>query len=222
MGRWSGTLAAGGEELAVAPDAWWGARDHSWGVRPVGGGQAGGAPPRDGPRGFFWSWAPIQFDDGAIMYTVSEDHDGSRWHEAAARLHRYEAERPPEGLAVIRHDLRLKSGTRIFDGGTVLFAAPDGRELTLALEPLSLLHMAGAGYAYGGDLWRHAQYHGELAVEGETWDLKDAGLIARVAGQNETVCRATLNGDTGYGILEFILFGLYEPYGFKTLSDVAP
>jgi hypothetical protein len=43
-----------------------------------------------------------------------------------------------------------------------------------------------------------------------------------VAGQNETVCRATLNGDTGYGIFEFILFGLYEPYGFAKLTDVAP
>ncbi len=156
-----------------------------------------------------------------MMSTVSEDADGSRWHEAAARLYPYTAGREPEPLEVVRHELRLKSGTRLFDGGTIVFREPGGRDLSLELEPLSLLHMAGAGYAYGGDLWRHGQFHGELAVEGEVWDLTDEATVARIAGQNETVCRAQLDGKTGYGIFEFILFGLYEPYGFRSLSDVA-
>ncbi len=81
--------------------------------------------------------------------------------------------------------------------------------------------MAGAGYAYQSDLWRHGQYHGELAVEGDVWDITDPALVAKLAGQSETVCRATFEGATGYGIFEFILFGLYQPYGFKTLTDVA-
>ena len=53
------------------------------------------------------------------------------------------------------------------------------------------------------------------------WDITDPATVARVAGQNETVCRASVDGKTGYGIFEFILFGLYEPYGFKALADVA-
>ncbi len=220
-GRWSGRLSVGGEEHEVRPDVWWGARDHSWGIRPVGDREPGGAPVRDGPQGFFWNWSPLQFDDYCIMYTASEDADGSRWHEAAARLHPYAAQRDHEALEVVRHELRLKPGTRLFDGGTVVLREPGGRDLSLSLEPLSLLHMAGAGYAYAGDLWRHGQYHGELAVEGEVWDLSDKATLARIAGQNETVCRATLDGKTGYGIFEFILFGLYEPYGFKTPLDVA-
>ena len=220
-GRWSGTLSAGGEEHRVEAGGWRGARVHSWGIRPVGDADRGGAPVRDGPRGFFWNWAPIQFEDQSIMYTVSENHDGSRWHEAAARLYPYDAGREPDTLSVVRHALRLKPGTRIFDGGTVLLRESDGRETTLELEPLSLLHMAGAGYSYMGDLWRHGQYHGPLAVEGEVWDVTDPAFVAKLAGQTETVCRVRHGDQTGYGIFEFILFGLYEPYGFTSLTDVA-
>ncbi|MEX0785967.1 MAG: hypothetical protein WD939_04965 [Dehalococcoidia bacterium] len=221
VGRWSGTLTAGGEEHQVDHESWRGARDHSWGIRGVGDREPRSAPVRGGPMGFFWNWAPIQFDDYALMYTVSEEADGRRWHEAAARLHAYGTEHDEEPLRVVSHDLRMKPGTRTFNGGTIVLAGQDGKELTLELEPLSLLQMAGAGYAYAGDLWRHGQYRGELAVEGETWDLTDAETVVRIAGQNETVCRATLGSDTGYGIFEFILFGLYEPYGFKRPQDVA-
>jgi hypothetical protein len=221
VGRWSGALTVNGERLAVDHESWRGGRDHSWGIRPVGDREPAAAPARDGARGFFWNWSPLQFDDFALMYTISENHDGSPWHEAAARLYPYDAERRPEPLEIVRHDLRLRPGTRLFDGGRVMLRTGDGKELDVSLEPLSLLHMAGAGYAYQGDLWRHAQYHGALAVEGETWDISDAALAARVAGQSEVVCRADVEGQTGYGIFEFILFGLYEPYGFKTLTDVA-
>jgi hypothetical protein len=156
------------------------------------------------------------------MYTASEDHDGARWHEAAARLHPYGAATQVDNLQVVRHELRLKPGTRTFDGGKVVLRDRAGDDLLVTFRPLSLLHMAGAGYSYGGGLWRHGQYHSDLAVEGEIWDLSDADLVKRVAGQNETVCEVTLAGKTGYGIFEFILFGLYEPYGFHSVTDVAP
>jgi hypothetical protein len=221
-GRWAGELTIDGTKQRVDREGWRGARDHSWGIRPVGDAGAAGAPVRDGARGFFWNWSPLQFDDFTIMYTVTENDDASRWHEAAAKLYPYNAERAQDALRVARHDLRLKPGTRQFNGGTIVLEEPGGRETTLSLEPLSLLHMAGAGYAYQGDLWRHGQYHGALAVEGETWDLTDDALVARVSGQGETVCRATYDGQTGHGIFELIILGLYEPYGFKTLTDVAP
>ena len=78
-----------------------------------------------------------------------------------------------------------------------------------------------AGYSYMGDLWRHAQYHGELVVEGDTWDISDQDLVKRLAGQNQTVCKVSSDGASGYGIFELIIFGLYEPYGFQALTDVA-
>jgi hypothetical protein len=219
-GRWSGTLSVGDETFRVEPAGWWGARDRSWGIRSLGDPDRAGAPVRDGPSGFFWNWAAFQFANQTIMYTVSENHDGSRWHEAAARLYPYESGRGPEPLSVVKHSLRLKPGTRIFDGGAVVLRESGGAETTLELQPLSLLHMAGAGYSYMGDFWRHGQYHGELAVEGEVWDITDPAFVAKLAGQTETVCRVQQGGESGYGVFEFILFGLYEPYGFKTPTDV--
>lgn len=220
-GRWHGSLKVGREEHDIRASNWWGARDHSWGIRPIER-AASAAPVQDAPRGFFWNWAPIQFDDHAIMYTVSEDHDGSRWHEAGAWLHVYDSGLPEEPLSVVRHDLRLKPGTRTFDGGQVVMTEQNGQEFTLDFQPLSLLHMAGAGYAYQGGMWRHGEYHGPLTVEGETLNLKDEAVVRRLAGQSETVCRVRKGEQIGYGIFEFILFGAYEPYGFKSISDVAP
>lgn len=36
LGRWEGSLTAGGHTWDVTPDRWGGSRDRSWGVRPVG------------------------------------------------------------------------------------------------------------------------------------------------------------------------------------------
>jgi hypothetical protein len=223
-GRWTGTLRVGEETHEVDQQAWRGARDHSWGIRPIGDREPASAPARDGSNafGFFWNWAPIQFDDYTLMYTISENHDGSRWHEAAARIQPYPAAESPDPLVVVEHKLTLKSGTRTFDRGRILLRDRLGAERELSLTPLSLLYMAGAGYAYQSDLWRHGQYHGELAVEGEIWDLGDSALRAKLAGQTETACRVEMDGQVGYGIFEFILFGLYQPYGFNSLTDVAP
>lgn len=35
-GRWSGWLEVDGTRHQVTPDRWWGSRDRSWGIRPVG------------------------------------------------------------------------------------------------------------------------------------------------------------------------------------------
>ena len=161
----------------------------------------------------------MQLGDRALMYTVSENDDASRWHEAAAFL--YPDGRDQEELAVVRHDWNLKKGTRRFDGGSALLKRPDGNELLVELEPVTQLHMAGAGYSYFGERWRHGQYHGELEVQGETWDTSDEEFLKTVQGQNQTVCKVTAGDASGYGIFELIVFGLYEPYGFKTPMDMA-
>ncbi len=224
-GRWTGTITAAGRTFDVTPDNWWGARDHSWGIRPVGGGEQPSAPPPGAPAaGFFWVWTPVQFDSASMMYTCSEDPDGTRWHAAAEVLYPYAQERAPEQLAVTGHEIKMLPGTRTFERGTLLMARRDGTPVRMTLEPMSTLYMAGAGYAYMGG-WRHGQYHGPLAVEGETWDLTDASVTQKLMGQTETVCDYTVEGldiGTGHGILEFLLLGAYEPYGFAKWSDVAP
>jgi len=224
-GRWTGTLTAAGKTYDVTPDTWWGARDHSWGIRPVGGGEPQSAPaPGAGPGGFFWVWTPVQFNDAAIMYTCSEEPDGARWHSAGELLHAYASDKPSEKLTVVGHDLKLMPGTRTFERGSVSMARRDGSIVKMTMEPKTTLYMAGAGYAYMGG-WRHGQYHGPLVVEGESWDLTDAAVTQKLMGQTETVCDYTVEGidgiGVGHGIIEFLLLGAYQPYGFNAWNDVA-
>jgi hypothetical protein len=226
VGRWSGTLRAGDRAWDVTPNAWWGARDHSWGIRPVGDPDPRGAPPADAKLpGFFWLWSPMQFENACLMYTCSEDSDGERWHAAAELIPKGHEPGGAERLDVVRNDIVMTPGTRTFERGAFVVARGDGAELAVRCEPKTTIYMAGAGYAYTGG-WRHGQYHGALAVEGETWDLTDKALLPRIAGQTETLCDFTVDGmpelGTGHGIVEFLLLGAYEPYGFRQWSDVAP
>jgi hypothetical protein len=225
-GRWSGTLKAGGRTFEVTRDGWRGARDHSWGIRPVGDAEPRGAPPPGAKApGFFWVWSPSQYDAMSMMFTCSEDSDGERWHAACELLYPHESGRDPEPLNVVGHEIRMQPGTRTFDRGRLLLARRDGTPLTVRMEPKTTICMAGAGYAYFGG-WRHGQYHGPLAVEGETWDLKDPARVAQIGGQTETICDFTIEEmpevGTGSGIIEFLVLGAYEPYGFKQWNDVAP
>ncbi len=225
-GRWEGIINVAGRRFDVDAKSWRGARDHSWGIRPVGGGEPQSAPAPDaGANGFFWVWTPMQFENGAIMFTCSEDATGDRWHAASELLPAYSIEAAPEPLRVIGHEINLRAGSRTFAGATLNVERADGTAATITCEPKTTIYMAGAGYAYLGG-WRHGQYHGALAVEGEVWDLTDPALLPKISGQTETVCDFHAEGlgnlGDGHGILEFLLLGAYEPYGFKSWTDVAP
>jgi len=226
QGRWSGTFTAGGTTWQVRPEQWRGVRDHSWGIRPVGGGEPPSAPPPDGGglAGFYWVWSPAQFADACLMYTVSEEPDGRRWHSAAELLYPPESGRAPEQLVVAEHDFRLKPGTRLWGGGSMTVLR-DGKPVRFTMTPKTTLYMAGGGYSYLGG-WRHGQYHGPLVVETEQWDLRDPAVVAKAGVHTQTICDYTVEGaddlGPGAGVFEFLLLGAYLPYGLKSFTDVAP
>jgi hypothetical protein len=224
-GRASGTLTVGGSTRTLAPDRWWAVRDHSWGIRPVGGGEPPSAPPSSSvPGGFYWQWSPVQFDDVCLMYTCSEEADGSRWHSAAELLFPFDSGRSPESLRVVSHDLHLKPGTRLFDRGSLELAHADGSPVRITMDPKVTLYMSGGGYSYLGG-WRHGQYHGPLVVEHETWDLTDKAFIPKLGVHTQTICDVHVEGlgdiGVGHGIFEFLSIGAYLPYGFTSFADVA-
>jgi hypothetical protein len=223
-GRMSGTLTVAGKMYDLDPAKWWGVRDHSWGIRPIGGEPPSAPPESGGLGGFYWQWSPVQFEDACFMYTVSEDGDGSRWHAASELLYPQSTGRPAQPLKVLDHDLKLKPGTRLFHSGSFRVAGPDGKPATITMTPKQTLYMSGGGYAYLGG-WRHGQYHGPLALETETWDLTDGNLIAKLGAHTQTICDFHVDGlgdlGVGHGIFEFLSLGAYLPYGFKSFGDVA-
>jgi hypothetical protein len=85
-GRWSGSLEVDGESFTVEPETWWGMRDRSWGVRPVGEAEPPGIRGATGQMVGLWNYAPMQFEDHQIFYICQEEPDGTRTLEEAIRV----------------------------------------------------------------------------------------------------------------------------------------
>ncbi len=217
-GRWQGWLEIAGRRFDVRPESWWGARDHSWGVRPVGEPvPAGAAAVSAGPPQFFWQWSPQQYDDISLLCSLNEYADGSRWHQSATLIPPYGSDRAPEQCE-IGHAETLVPGTRQLQDVRLELRRGNSELLQVTATPLSLVYMSGIGY---GPPWRHGVYQGELAVEGELWDLSDAETRRRAFGLTETLCRWDMNGRSGYGVFEFLCIGPYAPLGLESAAAMA-
>ena len=86
LGSWSGTLDVDGQRYDVTPDHWWGSRDRSWGIRPVGEPEAPGNLAAKPAAPFRWLYAPFRMEDHALVFICQERGDGSRVLEEAVRL----------------------------------------------------------------------------------------------------------------------------------------
>lgn len=213
-GAWSGSLSIGGQAFEARDGEWWGTRDHSWGIRPVGGPDKGA--PQAGLQQFFWNWAPVNFDDLCTLYTVSEYPDGTRWHESGAVLSPY----PDASItdAAVGHELRFAPGSRHIAAGSKVNLHPDGEApMTLEFEPL--FHFLMHGLGYGHPTWGHGVWVGENEVTGEVIDLASVDLMRNLHVQ--TVCRVRAGDRQGVGVFESIVLGPHERYGFRDVLDPA-
>lgn len=214
-GYWSGVIHVAGKTFNVTPDRWRGARDHSWGVRPVGEPEAPGIRGKLQPRGSMWNWVPMQFDDFTIFYMASEGADGTRTLEEAVKYYNYDSGKAPEHLGSPRHDYSFGSGTRIISGGTITFPSADGKDLVVKITPLKTVFLfVGTGYGRDPD-WVHGMYQGELKVQGFEFDINDPDFIRRAGTFNEMLSRFELDGHVGYGMLEHSFNGDFDRYGLK-------
>lgn len=210
---WSGTLSVDGQSFNVGNEQWWGSRDHSWGVRGVGH-RPQGRPPERVPQ-FFWNWAPLNFDDRCTLYTVSEFEDGTRWHEDAAVLTPF----PDASISRCRpdHALAFKKGTRHVSAATITLKPDRGRETVIELRPLYHFLMQAIGY--GHPVWGHGMWVGPDEVDGGDLDLEAEDPMRNLHVQS--IVLATEGRRKGVGILEHIIMGPHQKYGFKGLLDPA-
>jgi hypothetical protein len=213
-GSWSGKLSVDGRNFDLAQDTWWGSRDHSWGVRNVGGRDPRGAPPEGEPQ-FFWNWAPLNFDDLCTLYTVSENADGSRWHQSGVMLTPY-----PDATAMecdVDHQHTFQKGTRWASHAVITLRPQKGPELEIELTPLYNFLMKGIGY--GDPKWGHGMWVGPDEAEGVVYDLSQEEPMANLHIQAIVTARAGRR--EGVGILEQIVLGPHAKYGFTGLMDAA-
>jgi hypothetical protein len=214
FGAWEGALTVAGERIDVAPAHVLGARDRSWGVRPVGEPE-GGAP---GPLPqFFWLWAPVQFDDVCLHMHVNEDGLGRRWHAGGSITAVGEG-----GVeeATVAHRIRWQPGTRRAAAAEWTLTPHGGPARVVTLDPVLTFQMLGLGYLSPD--WGHGMWKGEEAVGGDVWTLADLDPMEPRHLHVQQLCRARMDGREGVGVLEQLVIGPHAPSGFRGILDPAP
>lgn len=225
VGTWSGSLRIDGVHISLDDRRWVGTRDRSWGIRPVGepdppGRGAAEAVP---DYGFWWTYAPLRFDDFALIVIAQEGGDGRRLLNEATRVWPSPANRPPEQLGWPRFDVRYRPGTRNPEGAIIHLTEPGGKPLILEIDTLGSIGL-NAGPGYGGDAtWSHGQWKGRDWLERFECDLTDPAVAERLRfGVIDHVARARCDGAEGWGLFEHASIGRHDPSGFADVTSVAP
>ncbi len=210
-GCWSGKLHVGGEDIDITPDRWWGTRDRSWGVRPVGEPEHPGIRGPEGQMTGMWNYSPMQFDDHTILYILNETNTGERPLEEAVRVWSDPA-REPEWLGRPEYEHRLTSGTRMVERSKILFPNAPGGGFSVEAQPLTHAFVCvGTGYGMEQD-WRHGMYQGKLVVQGLDMDQAEIAALGQYALVDHAA-RFEYDGKVGYGLHEHGFFGAFDKYG---------
>jgi hypothetical protein len=220
LGNWSGALRVGGREFSVQPGRWAGARDRSWGIRPVGEPEPPGRGAAEPMEGFWWLYAPLQFESSAVIVIMQENPDGHRTVNDAKRVWK---DGRLEQLGWPRAEIGYRAGTRHPESARLNLTGPRGTPLTLEVETVTSLPLhVGAGY--GGDPdWSHGRWMGQKWSGSAVYDLTDPAIAARIPfGVTDHLARAWLGGEAGWGLFEHATMGRHDPTGFPDWSSVAP
>jgi len=217
-GYWTGSLRVGDQTFQVTPDRWWGARDHSWGVRPVGEPEHPGIRQGELQLDGMWNYAPMQFNDFTILYICNERNNGERPLEEAVRIWNDPA-REPEPLGRPESEHVFRKGTRYIERSVVSFPRAPGGGLEVKITPLIECYVGiGTGYGFEAD-WRHGMYQGELVVQGVELDAVDDA--EKLWGLCDNVARFETGSEVGYGLFEHGFFGPFDRYGLKGFNEGA-
>ncbi|MEE8581089.1 MAG: hypothetical protein V3T33_05815 [Myxococcota bacterium] len=223
FGRWEGSIQIGSDRFEVDVDSILGCRDRSWGIRPIGERHeaAPGAPPQ-----FFWLWAPLHFDEFCTHFDVNEDAEGRRWHWNGNRIGLIaDADADPldpelvESMRSVSHEIRWEPGTRRAASATITLEPHHGEAHRIELEPLLTFQMLGLGYLHPE--WGHGMWKGSLAVDGESWRLKDLDPMDPRHLHVQQLCRARLGDQDGVGVFEQLVIGPHRPTGLTSILDPA-
>jgi hypothetical protein len=217
-GRWEGSLRVGDETFRPTPERWWGVRDRSWGVRPVGEPEPPGIRRGEGQMDGMWNYAPMQFRDFSILYICHERNSGERPMQEGFRIW-HDPARPPEPLGRPEHEHVLRKGTRYVERSVLSFPDAPGGALRIAVTPLVECFVGiGTGYGFDAD-WRHGMYQGPLVVQGVLLDTeKDR---EKLWGICDNVARFELAGEVGYGLHEYMFLGPFDRYRLPGFLDGA-
>jgi hypothetical protein len=189
MGSWTGSLRIGDRTWEITPDAWWGSRDRSWGIRPSGEPEPPGITATLPGAGFNWLYAPIRFEDQSVFVICQTRNDGSRVLEEAVRVWRNGTGEGVEHLGRPEYELTWDEDKRF-----VVAAKVGAGKLEMDIEPWRPIHLE----------WRHGKFIAESVVQERHWDLGDPEQRASMWGIVDSAARVTLDGQPGHGLFEYL------------------
>lgn len=169
----------GGEEPV---DDWFGARDHSWGIRQTMGPALpvhGSVPPPPDPRALRL-WVPFEVGDHAGFFHLHEDANGTVL-DCEGRL---EPANGPGGpgadIVAVEHHLRYVNDTKRLSAGTFELVLDSGDRVPLEFGVVCApAHPQGFGYTRGwSDGGNPGVWRGVYLIEGERFDVSDPGALA--------------------------------------------
>lgn len=229
LGCWQGYIAVHGRRIEVNAATTLGARDKSWGIRPVGEREMGAPGLTNAAPSVYWVWAPLDFGDFCTQFNTFQDPTG-RTTQLQACIQRAYADPAaiPEGephddireMSSASHRIRWIPGTRRSRSAELQFIEATGERHDIVLEPLLDFYMLGVGYQHPE--WGHGMWKGEEVYAAESWKIADVNPLDPRFIHVHQLVRATMGKRQGYGTLETIVFGRHDPSGFKELFDGAP
>ncbi len=226
VGEYSGTVEIAGRRFEVTPDRWKGARDRSWGIRPVGEREPAGIAIEDlkqGKHGFHHNWIPLQLDRGMFKIMYDADHAGNPTVEEAVFVPAFGQPGEIQRFGTPRIEIEYLPGTREMKSARTTLPNEKGEDLVIDSIPQRTVYLAaGTGYLPAED-WGHGYYRGPEVVEGLTFDLSTQEKRSQYAILNETLCRFELStGEVSHGMHENMCIGIYHPHGFDEPGKMAP
>lgn len=226
FGRWSGVIHTPDGDIVVYEETCRGTKDRSWGHRPVGEKEQGGAPIM--PNGLFFLWAPLFWDDHISHAIFFDGPNGEALVREAMVAPQYGALAEIAGvedgrcqrMATARHRVNYHPGTRLAQSAELDLMDHDGGTRTISMDPILKFQMKGLGYSH--PVWGQGMWKGELAMGHEHFDPRQLDPLAPENIHVQQVVRVRDDqGRSGIGALEQLSIGPYRPSGFADWFDGA-
>ena len=219
-GRYTGWIEIDGARQEM-PVGTVGTRDRSWGVRPIGAGDAQPYAPAVAP-GFFWQWCPLNFADKSVFFHINARADGEIWNSRSVIAR--DGGSPQDFIETLngRMETTLQPGTRHATGGVLTISPVSHPAVRITFKPKLRFQMAGIGYL--NPKWSHGIYKGELVVERDEYQLDGIDVNNPMFFHIQALSDVTLEQDgkpveQGIGVFEQLIIGPYAPLGLGDAVD---